>query len=75
MTQKISYEEAFSELQQIVEEIENGEISVDTLSEKVKRAAQLIKLCKTKLTSTEEDINKILKDLEEDTPITDITGD
>ena len=74
MTQKINYEEAFNELQQIVEDIENGEISVDTLSEKVKRAAQLIKFCKNKLITTEEDVNKILKELENDT-ITDVTGE
>lgn len=64
MTKKISYTEAFEELQQLVEEIESGEISVDELSEKVKRATELIKICKTKLTSTEEDVNKILKELE-----------
>ncbi|WP_336518114.1 exodeoxyribonuclease VII small subunit [Pollutibacter soli] len=64
MSEKISYTEAFEELQQIVTEIEEGEISVDALSEKVKRAAFLINICKTKLSSTEEDVNRILKELE-----------
>ncbi len=64
MKEGIKYTEAYSELEEIVGEIENGEISVDELSEKVKRAAQLIKICKEKLTSTEEDVSKILKDLE-----------
>ncbi|HTE32893.1 MAG TPA: exodeoxyribonuclease VII small subunit [Chryseolinea sp.] len=59
-----NYTEAFEELQQIVTEIEDGQISVDELSEKVKRAATLIKVCKAKLTSTEEDVAKILKELE-----------
>ena len=59
-----SYEEAFNELQQIVSEMENGDISVDELSAKVKRAAILIQFCKQKLNSTEEDVNAILKDLE-----------
>ncbi|MDR0386124.1 MAG: exodeoxyribonuclease VII small subunit [Prevotellaceae bacterium] len=63
MSDKLSYTAAFEELQKIVSEIEHGEISVDELSEKVKRAAQLIKICKSKLTSTEEDVNKILKEL------------
>lgn len=58
------YTEAFEELQQIVSEIEEGQISVDELSEKVKRAALLIKICKSKLASTEEDVNKILKELD-----------
>ena len=64
MSDKIGYTEAFEELQQIVSEIEQGEISVDELSEKVKRAALLIKVCKAKLTTTEEDVSKILKELD-----------
>jgi exodeoxyribonuclease VII small subunit len=60
---EINYTKAFDELQEIVHEIENGEISVDVLSKKVKRAAELIKICKSKLTSTEEDVTKILKEL------------
>ena len=59
-----NYADAFEELKTIVSEIEQGEISVDQLSEKVKRASELIKICKAKLTSTEEDVNKILRDLE-----------
>lgn len=64
MTDVPNYSDAFEELQRIVAEIEHGEISVDELSQKVKRATELIKICKTKLTTTEEDVNKILKDLE-----------
>ncbi len=62
---KLSYTEAFEELQEIVQEIETGEISVDELSVKVKRASELIQICKKKLSSTEEDVNEILKKLEE----------
>ncbi|MCO4814248.1 MAG: exodeoxyribonuclease VII small subunit [Flavobacteriales bacterium] len=65
MSKEIKYTEAFDELQQIVVDIEDGEISVDELSIKVKRASELIKVCKQKLTSTEEDVNQILKELEE----------
>ena len=64
MSESISYTDAFVELQEIVADIEGGEISVDQLSEKVKRAAFLIKVCKSKLTTTEEDVNKILKELD-----------
>jgi exodeoxyribonuclease VII small subunit len=61
---EVNYESAFKELQGIVSEIELGQITVDILSQKVKRAAELIAICKTKLSSTEEDVNKILKELE-----------
>jgi exodeoxyribonuclease VII small subunit len=64
MNDTSNYAKAYEELQRIVSEIENGEISVDELSEKVKRATELIRICKLKLTTTEEDVNKILKDLE-----------
>lgn len=67
MQDKPTYSEAFEELQTIVREIEEGEISVDELSEKVKRAASLITICREKLSSTEEDVNRILKDLDEKT--------
>jgi len=61
---EIPYTEAFAELQRIVSEIEEGQISVDELSSKVKRAAHLIRICKTRLTATEADVNQILKELE-----------
>ncbi|MEO6814649.1 MAG: exodeoxyribonuclease VII small subunit [Ginsengibacter sp.] len=64
MSDTPNYTDAFEELQTIVSEIEQGEISVDELSEKVKRAAQLIKICKLKLSTTEEDVNRILKELD-----------
>ena len=64
MTQTPDYTKAFEELQEIVAEIEKGEISIDELSEKVKRAAQLIRICRTRLTSTEEDVARILRELE-----------
>jgi len=64
MSKELKYTDAFEELKQIVSDIEDGEISVDELSLKVKRASELIKLCKEKLNSTEEDVNQILKELE-----------
>ncbi|MFO0507832.1 MAG: exodeoxyribonuclease VII small subunit [bacterium] len=72
MSSEINYTAAFEELQTIVSEIEQGQITVDELSEKVKRAAHLIKICKTKLTTTEEDVNKILKDLDSATNDTNL---
>lgn len=63
MNKKYTYTDAFDELQTIVAEIERGEISIDELSEKVKRAALLTNICKAKLTATEEEVNKILADL------------
>jgi len=61
---EINYTKAFEELQLIVVEMENGKISVDDLAIKVKRASELIKICKNKLSETEGDVQKILSDLD-----------
>ena len=57
----MKYEEAMRELETIVRKMENDELNIDTLSEQLKRAQQLIKLCKDKLTKTDEEIKKILE--------------
>ena len=63
MEKKLNYSQAYRELQTIVSEIENDDISLDDLSEKVKRASILIRICREKLTSTESEVNEILKEI------------
>ena len=57
---EIKYEAAIAELKTIVNKMENDELDIDQMSEKLKRAQELIKLCKDKLTKTDEEIKKIL---------------
>lgn len=64
MGTKISYTEAFAELQQIVLEMENAEIGIDELDVKVKRASALLKICREKLYKTEQNVLDSLKTLE-----------
>lgn len=64
-----SYTEAITELEYLVSQMESSEISIDELSEKVKRASILIKLCREKLVSTEIEIGSILNNLEAHVPI------
>jgi len=66
MSKQYTYTDAFEELQTIVSEIEHGEISIDELSEKVKRATLLIGICKAKLSATEGEVNNILANLEKE---------
>jgi exodeoxyribonuclease VII small subunit len=66
MSKSITYTQAIAELEAIVSEIENASIGVDELSEKVKRAAELIRFCRNKLTSTEKEVNSILKSIEDE---------
>ena len=60
MSKDIKYEAAYAELQAIVRKMENDELDIDQMSEQLKRAKELIKLCKDKLTKTDEEIKKIL---------------
>lgn len=62
MSNTPKYEEAVAELERIVKQMEDGQLDIDTLGEKLKRAKTLIGLCKEKLTKTDEEINKILAD-------------
>ncbi|MDR0742851.1 MAG: exodeoxyribonuclease VII small subunit [Tannerella sp.] len=64
MEKKETYNEAVEKLRTIVEDIEKGELDVDVLSEKVKEATRLIKLCKEKLFKADEDVKKILEELD-----------
>ena len=56
-----NYEEAVSQLEEIVKKMEGGELDIDMMSTELKNAQQLIKLCKDKLTKTDEEIKKILE--------------
>ncbi|MGQ8336366.1 exodeoxyribonuclease VII small subunit [Sunxiuqinia sp. A32] len=62
---KMTYQEAVNEIDEILNKIENDELDVDELSEKVKRVSSLIKLCKEKLHKTETEVENILKEMED----------
>ena len=62
--QELNYSKAFKEIETIISEIEAENIPVDQLSEKVKRATELLHFCKGKLFKTEEEIEKIFKEME-----------
>lgn len=53
-----SYESAMSELQTLVSQLQNEEIGIDELAEKVNRAAELIRLCREKLKQTTTEVEK-----------------
>ncbi len=62
---KITYSEAITEVEETIAMIENEELDVDHLSEKVKRISELLKICKEKLTGTEQEVEKILNEIDE----------
>ena len=60
---ELTYSQAKQELEEIVSAIESGELDVDALTEKVKRASELIAFCKERLTKTDEELQKILDEI------------
>lgn len=64
MTKKeFSFNEAVSKIEEILRNIENGELDIDRLSAEVKTASELIRQCQKKLKTTEEEINSIFRDI------------
>lgn len=61
---KQTYREAITEIEEILSSIENDELDVDELAEKVKRVTQLLKFCKDKLYKTQDEVEKVLKEME-----------
>ena len=58
---ELKYEDALRQIEQIVEKLENNELDIDTMGEQLKTAQKLIRLCKDKLTKTDDEIKKILE--------------
>lgn len=66
MTKKIqTYATAMAEMEEIIAQMESGELEIDELSDKVKKATELIRFCKTKLKKTEIAVSDILKEEEQ----------
>lgn len=60
MATETKYEDAIRQLEDIVERLESNELDIDEMSKQLKKAQQLIKLCKVRLTKTDAEIQKIL---------------
>lgn len=58
----MTYEAAIKELQEIMNALQEEAVSIDDLSTKVSRAAELIQLCKNKLRQTEEKIEELFNE-------------
>jgi exodeoxyribonuclease VII small subunit len=61
----LGYAEAMAELDTILDELEGDHLDVDVLAERVRRASELIKLCRTRIARAQEDVDRIVTDLEE----------
>lgn len=61
---ELNYSESVERLENIVAKIESGEMDIDQLTSQVVEASNLIKSCKEKLFTTNEAVEKLLKELD-----------
>ena len=64
-SKEIPYSEAIGELEQILSRLRSGQLGINELTASVKRAKELIELCKAELTTTKTELDKIINDTEE----------
>lgn len=59
MEENMKYEEALTQLEDIVRKMESNELNIDEIAAQLKAAQRLIKFCKDKLSKTEAELSKI----------------
>jgi exodeoxyribonuclease VII small subunit len=59
---ELKYEDAMKRLEEIVHQIENGEMDIDLLADRLKEAKMLMAFCKSKLQNVEQEVNKIMSE-------------
>ena len=64
----VGYADAMRELEDILGELEGDDLDVDVLADRVRRASELIKLCRGRITRAQDDVARIVADLEELAP-------
>ena len=67
----IGYADALAELESILEEIEDDAVDVDVLAARVKRAAELLRICRARITDAKTQVTQIVAELDPDTPTDD----
>lgn len=60
----LGYADALAELEDILEEIEGDAVDVDVLAARVKRAAELLRVCRGRITAARDEVSRIVADLE-----------
>lgn len=58
--EEMTYSKAMAELEDIIRRIDSGQLEIDEISDRIKRANALISYCTDKLTKADEEIEKLL---------------
>jgi len=60
---EMTYTQAVTELEQLVQKMQDPQCSIDNLSAYTKRSKELLDLCKQRLTATDEELKRILTEM------------
>ncbi len=63
-SKKESYSAAVKELEEIVQILQNGDCEIDKLRQYTTRSVELIRICKEKLFTTDQELKKLLEEIE-----------
>lgn len=69
-----NYEAAIEELQDILDNLQDGNVNVDELAEKVRRSSDLINYCQEKIGDAEMQVSEIVQSIEKDIDTKDIAA-
>lgn len=62
---EISYAQAMKEIESIADQLGGESVDIDTLTAKLKRANELIALCKQRLVKVEKEVTAILSETDQ----------
>ena len=60
---ELAYDDAVKELKSILTSLQDETLSIDQLTDSIKRASELLESCNSRLTSTEQKVNSVIKKL------------
>ncbi|HEY8545138.1 MAG TPA: exodeoxyribonuclease VII small subunit [Acidimicrobiales bacterium] len=72
---EIGYAAALAELSEILHELDGDEVDVDVLGGRVRRAAELLRICRDRIASARFEVEQVVADLDPTTPTTQTPPD
>jgi len=64
MAEQLGYAEALAELEGILDELDSDEVDVDVLGSRVRRAAELLRLCRERIAGARFEVEQVVAELE-----------
>ena len=73
-TDDIGYADALDELEAILDELDGDEVDVDVLGARVRRAAELLRLCRSRIAGARFEVEQVVSELEAEAEAAGVAG-